>query len=710
MNQYFKKRRTRIGLLTFVLAGLFALTAIRLVMIVTIDGPRLSSLARSEHTGEITLAATRGPIVDRNGKPLALSAETRSVFARPPQLLESSTRAERARLAARLGLKPAELEARLHRGAPFVWLRRHLPPQQAQAAEMLGLDGVGGVSEYKRFYPESNLAASVVGLAGMDGQGLSGVELQYDRLIRGEPVELTFYHDAFGHPIFDTPLALKTPAPGAKIELTIDSTIQSIAENYLGEQVEKSGARSGSVVVLDPFTGEVLALANASAGGANIRGRLHDTAVQDAFEPGSTMKGILGAIALQDRVINTTREIYCENGIWHVGGRTIHDDERHGWLNLGGIIEVSSNIGAAKIALALGAQRFYQGLRAFGLGARTGIDLPGEASGILRPPSTWREIALANHGFGQGVAVTPIQLAAAYAAIANGGVMMRPYVVKTAYDADGEEIVRHTPQALRRVISPDVAHAMNLLLRGVVNGPDGTGRLARVADFAVAGKTGTAQMVNPATGTYFQNRLVASFVGFVPAEDPRLVILVVLYDVAHGHFGGLVAAPVFSEVASGALRHLDVIPTHPPLETASLLPFGAVGGFAASGDSGAAQVDSASPAFDSADAAASAQGPAEMREYPIEPRSAFAQMPKGATPDFSGLSLRRAIGLARGRGVSVSIKGSGYVASQQPAPGVPLGNFAVQLRLMPDGHEELAAAVPARTEPHIRHRRRPHLR
>ncbi|MGH8011141.1 MAG: penicillin-binding protein [Candidatus Binataceae bacterium] len=683
MNPYFQKRRTRIGALTLGLAALFTLAAIRLVLIVTIDGPRLSSLARSEHTGEITLAAVRGPIVDRNGQPLALSAETKSVFARPRQLLESSTRAERRRLAATLGFTPRELEHRLHHNAPFVWLRRHVPPSQAHAAELLGLDGIGSVSEYKRFYPESNLAASVVGLAGTDGQGLSGLELQYDHLIRGQPVVLTFYHDALGHPIFDTPMALKSPEPGAKLELTIDSTIQASAENYLATEVEKSGARRGSVVVLEPFTGEVLALANVSVGHL-VNERLHDTAVQDAIEPGSTMKGILGALALRDHVINTRREIYCEQGVWHVGGRAIHDDARHGWLNLAGIIEVSSNIGAAKIALMLGAQRFYQGLRDFGLGGRTGIDLPGEASGILRPPTTWRQIALADHGFGQGVAVTPIQLAVAYAAIANGGVVMRPYVVKAAYDAQGHEILSHTPQALRRVISPDVAHTMNLLLRGVVNGPDGTGRLARVADFTVAGKTGTAQMVNPATGAYFQSRLVASFVGFVPADDPRLVILVVLYDVAHGHFGGLYAAPVFSEVASSALQHLDVVPAKPQLETASLSPLGFLDGL------------DGQPRGDAQ--------PSAIGEYPVAPPSPPVSIAKGATPDFQGMSLRDAIGLAHGLGINLTINGSGYVSGQRPAPGASLKNSAVRLKLTPAGAAFVARTGPLRPARAIHHR------
>jgi cell division protein FtsI (penicillin-binding protein 3) len=676
VNVAFKKRRLRIGALTFALAGLFLLALMRLAMLVLLDGPRLASLAHEEHTAAVQLAAVRGPIVDRDGQPLALSAETRSIYARPRKLLETSTARDRARLARALALAPAALEAKLEKPAPFVWLARHLQPARARAAEELGFESIGGVNEYARFYPESNLAAAVVGLAGTDGQGLSGVELQYDRLIRGAPVELQFYHDAFGHPILDSPLELKNAQPGARLELTIDSSIQSAAENYLADEVNKSGAARGAAVVLDPFTGEVLALANVDGASGQRHNRLHDTAIQDAFEPGSTMKGILGAIALQDRAIDPNRQIYCENGEWHLAGRTIHDDSRHGWLDLGGIIEVSSNIGAAKIALTLGADRFYNGLNAFGIGRRSGIDLPGEAAGLIRAPSKWRTIELADHGFGQGVAVTPIQLATAYAAIANGGLVMRPYVVAAAYDPAGNEIMRHTPQALRRAVSPEVAHQMNLLLRNVVNGPDGTAHLAQVADFTVAGKTGTAQMVNPATGGYYQSRLVASFVGFLPADDPRLVILVVLYDVSHGHFGGLYAAPVFSQIASAALQRLEVAPAKLPTgyDTASLLPFeGAANPVPTDTTPGDTLLDDGS------------SGPPV-----VDLPSGYSSAAAGVAPDFRGESLRGAFAIARAHRVGIETSGGGYVVAQNPAPGAAVGDTPVQLTLSAN-----AAAVPA---------------
>ncbi len=658
MTSAFKQRRNRIGALTFLLAGLFGLAVLRLIALVVLQGSRLNSMAREEHTAETELAAVRGPIVDRHGEPMALSAETRSIFARPKKF--ESNAAERAKLAAALDMSGAELAHRLAKPSPFIWLRRRMDPAQASAAEALNLEGVGAISEYKRFYPESNLAEAVVGSAGMDGQGLSGVELQYDKLIRGEPVQLSFYHDALGHPILDSPLAIKSSQPGAQVELTIDRRIQSLAENELAQEVQTSGAQRGTAIVLDPWSGEVLALANVSAALDPIHARLHNTAVQDAFEPGSTMKGLLASIALTNHAIAPADRIYCENGVYHLDGRTIHDDSPHGWLDLAGIIEVSSNIGASKIALRLGAKRFYEGLRGFGIGRKTGVDLPGEANGLLSKGSSWRQIELANHGFGQGVAVTPMQLAVAYSAIANGGLVVRPYVVKSISDAEGHALLTHTPQVMGRAVPPEVAHQMNLLLRNVVNGAGGTAHKAQVDGFVVAGKTDTAQMVNPITHAYFQNRHVSSFVGFLPADDPRLLILVVLYDVGHGHFGGLVAAPVFSEIASGALRDLNVASDQPAYASASVLP-----------------IDNflAKPHRKNIDAFAT-----------IDPGVDYdTALDRKATPDFSGASLRHALDIARQLGVNLEVKGQGYVVAQEPAPGSALPNSPIKLTLAPAG-------------------------
>ena len=317
-----------------------------------------------------------------------------------------------------------------------------------------------------------------------------------------------------------------------------------------------------------------------------------------------------------------------------------------GWLDLAGIIEVSSNIGASKIALRLGANRFYDGLRGFGIGRKTGIDLPGEAGGLLSKGSSWQEIELANHGFGQGVAVTPMQLAVAYAAIANGGLVVRPYVVKSVSDAEGHVLLTHTPQVMGRAIAPEVAHQMNLLLRNVVNGDDGTAHKAQVDGFTVAGKTGTAQMVNPVTHGYFQNRHVSSFVGFLPADDPKLLILVVLYDVGHGHFGGLVAAPVFSEIASGALRDLDIAVERTRLRFRQ-------------------------PALRSINLP-----PRRIRRMSIRwlrsiPASTTTRRWTEKRPRFHGASLRHALDIARQLGINLEVKGQGYVVAQEPRPGTP---------------------------------------
>ncbi|HXN84729.1 MAG TPA: penicillin-binding transpeptidase domain-containing protein, partial [Candidatus Binataceae bacterium] len=320
------------------------------------------------------------------------------------------------------------------------------------------------------------------------------------------------------------------------------------------------------------------------------------------------------------------------------------------------------------IALRLGSQRFYDGLKGFGLGRSTGIDLPGEASGLLRKASCWREIELANHGFGQGLAVTPMQLAVAYSAIANGGLVIRPYVVKSASDAEGRVLLTHTPQVIGRAIPPEVAHQMNLILRKVVNDADGTAHEAQVDGFLVAGKTGTAQMVNPATRGYFRERLVSSFVGFLPADDPKLLILVVLYDVGHGHMGGLVAAPVFSEVASGAMRDLNIASTKPDYSSASMVSLD--------------QLFSA-PQPKNSEALAS-----------LDPGADYdAALNLKKTPDFHGASLRHALEVARHIGVNLEVKGQGYVVEQEPAPGTSIPRSPIRLALAAGGivsHEKVS--------------------
>jgi cell division protein FtsI (penicillin-binding protein 3) len=669
------QRQRRIGLLSLILAGLFSAIVVRLVILTILDGSNLSTIARNEHTETIELFAARGPIVDRHGTALALSAESLSVFARPGALLRSSSARQRAQLARLLNLTDKQLQERLTTRGHFVWLARQIEPEVAHAVEALNLAGIGSVQEFKRFYPERTLAAAVVGMAGVDSQGLSGVELRYDSLIRGATLKLRCDRDARGRVLLDNPAELKEARPGARLVLTIDATIQALAENELAHSVRQFNAKAGTVVVLDPFTGEILAMATVANPAQPGLARLHNPAIESVFEPGSTIKGLLGAIALEDRVVTPESRLFCENGQMKLGSVMVHDHDAHLWLNLGEIIAVSSNIGAAKIALALGADRYFAGLHAFGLGTPTGIDLPGETAGLLHPPATWKSIELANHGFGQGLAVTPLQLAVAYAAIANGGLVMRPYVVKAAYDSFDRLVFRQTPQVVRRAISPAVAHEMSLLLRGVVQSANGTGRRARLENVSVAGKTGTAQMVNPLTRAYYRDQLVASFIGFLPADDPRAVILVVLEGVSHGHMGGLVAAPTFKTIAAFALERLHIAPQGAPrgvtgYESAELLPLGSL-------------MIAPSPAL----WPANIQG--ESAKPDAEPLTA---------PAFTGLSLRQALALGRHLGLNIEAMGSGYVVAQNPPPNTPLGTLRrVEIKLEPDVNR--LAAVAHRVSP-----------
>jgi cell division protein FtsI (penicillin-binding protein 3) len=656
-----KTRKGRVGVLSLILGGLFAAIAARLVMLTVVEGVRLRSLARTEHTESVELNASRGPIVDRHGTALALSAESRSVYARPGALLRATSGAQRSDLARLLGLKPDKLEARLATRAHFVWLARQIEPDVARAVEALNLPGVGAVREFKRFYPERSLAAAVVGMTGLDGQGLSGVELRYDNLIRGGTLKLEFERDARGHVLLDNLAEFKDAEQGARVVLTIDAALQTLVERELATSVHLFEAHRGTAVVLDPFTGEVLAMATVENPEHPGFERLHTAAIESSYEPGSTIKGLLAAIALENGIVNTHTKFFCENGQMKIGRFTIHDHGAHGWLDLGEIIAVSSNIGAAKIALAMGAERYFQGLRAFGLGSPTGIDLPGEAGGLLRPPATWKPIELANQGFGQGLAVTPLQLALAYSAIANGGQLMRPYVVKAAYDSSGRVIFIRTPQVVRRVISPPVAHQMSVLLAGVVQSANGTGRRAGLEDVSVAGKTGTAQMVNPLTRAYYRDRMVGSFVGFLPAEDPRVVILVALEGVGHGKLGGLVAAPAFRTIAASAMERLRIAPKSlphgtPGYESAELLPLDLLTG-------------------------ARTSAPSAL----LSNRSVVqAKSEHSAVPDFTGLSLREALALGRRLGLDIEANGSGYVVAQNPSPKTPLGTLRrVKIELDP---------------------------
>ncbi len=655
-----EERRRRIAILSILLASLFVLIAGRVVLLALIDGSRLQILAHSEHTEKVEVSAPRGPIVDRNGIILALSAPARSLYARPRTVWSKNRREQLVQLARILGIDSDKLSARLKSKANFIWLARQVDAKTAWAVDQLGLAGIGSVNEFKRFYPEGSLAAAVIGMAGTDSQGLSGVEMRYDRAIRGNPLSLEIERDALGRFVLDSPEVLREARPGARVVLTLDSRLQALVETEMRQRVRYYRAKRGTAIVLDPFTGEILAMATVGADDSEPSDRLHNPAVQDVFEPGSTIKPLLAAIALDSRVVTPQSRIFCENGAWRLGAATIHDHGAHQWLTLEEIIARSSNIGAAKIALALGPKRVFDGLRAFGLGHPTGVDLPGEAFGILRQLQIAQRVELANEGFGQGLAVTPLQLVVAYGAIANGGLLLRPFVVREIYDPLGRRIFRAKPQIVRRVISPTTAHQVARLLRAVVEDPAGTGRLASIPNIAIAGKTGTAQMVNPVTHAYYQDRLVASFVGIAPADQPRLVVLVMLEDVGHGQFGGLVAAPAFKTIVASALDRLGLPVGQPSVTEASyqvadLAPFGLL--------------------LNSANKSSALAGSSNIRNFHDGKPDFVSSLEGWCVPYFAGLSLRHALQLAHRLNLELDVSGDGYVVAQSPAPGSPIPAF-----------------------------------
>ncbi|HJQ73739.1 MAG TPA: penicillin-binding protein 2, partial [Gaiellaceae bacterium] len=553
-------------------AGVLALIVVRAVDLAVLRGPDLARQAAMQHRARIELTSHRGPIVDRHGEALALSVDVPSVYVRPREFRRPDAIPA---LAAALHLPAKLVRGRTTSSRPFVWLERQAPPREAEAVEALGLAGVYTVAEGRRFYPHRQLAAHVLGFVGVDAQGLEGIERRFDRVIRGQPHDIEADRDAHGRAMFTAGVPVP-PDEGSRIELTIDAAIQEVTERELAAGVAAARAAGGAAIVLDPATGEILALANVPTfdpnqpgdlGDRRRRDRVRNRAITDPYEPGSTFKAILAAAAIEERVVRPTDALFCENGRYRIGKWTVHDTHPHGWIQFAEVIQFSSNIGASKVGDRLGAERYYRYLKAFGFGARSGLELPGESGGIVRPVERWARIDLATHSFGQGVSVTPVQMAAAFGAIANGGQLMRPYLVRRVVGPAGRATLENRPLVVRRVVSERTAATVTALLRRVVEEKGGTGERARMDDFPVAGKTGTAQKVNPQGGGYSAKR-IGSFVGFAPADAPRIVVLVLIDEPGAGSsYGGVVAAPVFSAIADAVLKRLGVETRAPMVQT-----------------------------------------------------------------------------------------------------------------------------------------------
>jgi len=537
----------------------FVLVLFRLFSLQVLQAEELTARADRQHRKTVTVEGGRGGIYDRQGNPLAINMDVPSVFGVPASLENPSGVARD--LARVLHIRADEIEKKLKQERSFVWIARKVDPEQGRSLERLSLDGIGTVLEGRRFYPKGPLLAHVLGFAGMDGQGLEGIERRYESYLRGEKQLVVLQRDALGRTVFPKGLNEQTPAAGHTIMLTIDEVIQYITEKELDEAVAATKAKGGIAIVMEPRTGAILALAVSPKFDPNIvkgisADRWRNRALTDAYEPGSTMKVFIAAAALEEKVMEPGTMVYAENGRMTVANTVIHDHEKSGWITFAQVIQKSSNIGAAKTALALGEERAYRYLRAFGFGERTEIDLPGEAAGLVKEPKDWGRRSLASIAIGQEIGVTALQLVTAASAVANGGWLMKPYVVSDIRSSQGQVVAQFGPQVRRRPISAETARTLTGIMEGVVT--NGTGSRATVPGFRVAGKTGTAQKIDPQTGTYSSTLFVGSFTGFVPAEDPRLAIVVIIDEPHAEAWGGVVAAPVFRKIAEQALPYLGV--------------------------------------------------------------------------------------------------------------------------------------------------------
>ncbi len=547
-------------IIVLVLLGAWAgLITARLYQLQVAEHDRYREIAERQQRDDLTIEPPRGSILDARGRELAVSVTVDSAFVDPSGVDDPEGLA--ARLSKVPGIDGRALTQALGRARHFAWVGRKLDPKVAAALRELGEPGLHFLHESRRCYPMGRLAGSVLGFVGLDPHGLEGLEARFERQLAGNAVERTVLRDALAGTVLVPAMSFSEAKPGLDLHLTIDASIQHIAERELRAAVARHRAASGSVVILDPWSGAVLAMASAPdfdpnafhrAGSEQWRNRV----VSDAFEPGSTFKVITAAAALEANLVDPSDVFDCENGGMNVKGKWINDHKPFGDLSLREVIALSSNVGAIKLGLMVGDDALYEQIRAFGLGRPTGIDLPGESSGIVHPVERWGRRDCAYISFGQGVSLTSLQLAGVFAAIANGGHLYQPYVVAGLATNGRVEPLVERPVLQGRPIDAATALTLERMLEAVVE--EGTGKAAAVPGYRVAGKTGTAQMA--VDGGYAANRFIASFAGFVPARNPALVAVVRIDEPRGAYHGGDVAAPVFSAIAEQVLVYLGVPP------------------------------------------------------------------------------------------------------------------------------------------------------
>jgi len=640
-------------------------------------------MGRAQHQQQRTLevAPERGSIYDRQMKPLAMSLGVDSAFAVPSELTDRQMVA--SLLAPVLGLEAGELRDRFQTAHSFCWVKRRMTTEEATRVHELNLKGIYFQRETKRFYPKGSLAAQAVGYVGLDDNGLGGIEYSLDGQIRGKPGRVLLDSDARRRTFHSTEWPGK---PGKNVVLTLDEGIQYLTEKALAEQIAKSHAASGVAIVQNPDTGEILALANQPTfdpnhfGDSSPEGRLNRV-VGWVYEPGSTFKMITVAAALEENLTTPQEMIDCQGGKIVLAGHTIHDSHPHYVLSVTDMFAESSDVGTIKLALRLGNDRLYRYIRSFGIGSRTGVELPGEERGLLQPPDSWSGISIGEMAIGQEAAVSPLQMVTMYSAVANGGILIEPRIVRDVFAGARHEAL--TPAAGRRVLSKQTAEKLRQMLTEVVE--HGTGKGAQLGGYTAAGKTGTAQKIG-SNGTYSSGLHIGSFVGFAPASNPVVTILVVIDSPEGAYYGSDVAAPVFRSIAEQTLSYLDVPQDNPSRWPQVITPKPAgtldqkqehlVGLLPTDRESPRAVTSPVREASFSDSQTPGGTFPSPPPEGGLGARTVLlGDGPMVTVPDFTGWTARRVAQESEKIGLDLRVVGSGLAVEQNPLAGfkVPAG-------------------------------------
>ncbi len=635
----------------------------RLVQLQIHQHDDLAARARNQQMSSIDTAPTRGQVLDRQGRELARSLDTESFFADPSEIVNTDDTARKISAVtsqdrADLGRKLAEAKDANKR---FIWITRRLDIQVASKLDALELPGVYSRKELKRFYPNDSLAAHVLGFVGTDEVGLSGVEQYYNEKIRGEGGKVYLEHDRDQRSFESFEVR---PRPGQTIVLTIDQLIQYRTEQALKDAVKRTHAKSGSAIVMDPRTGEILALANAPTFNPNQPAAdppeaRANGALQNIYEPGSTFKIVAYSAAIEKGLVTPDDKIDCQNGSITVAGRLVHDGHPYGVLTVADALAKSSNVGAIKLGLMVGNDSMYDFMKRLGFGSRTGIDLAGESPGILRPVARWQPASMGSLAIGQEVGVTPLQMASAYSVLANNGSWIKPHIVRELRNPDGT-VAFQTKVEARKALKAETCAALRTMMEGVTL--HGTAKKAQIEGYTAAGKTGTAQKIDPKTHAYSATKFIGSFVGFAPVSNPAVVIIVVIDEPEGAYHGGDVAAPVFREIAEQVLPEMSVVPDTEIKTTSPLI----------------AQTSRPSPQQIAQQAADNEQREATLPKV-VAARSyagrtnevvfAVATSKGAVMPDLRGQSVRDALRTCARLGLRLEARGEGYAVQQYPTAG-----------------------------------------